>query len=142
MRRALEIGIEEVACMKLQLHATLGTCTELGLQMHWQAAERSKMKLDHLLQVDGVFDCDPETHPEAKLHRELTYRDVIAHNLRVMDETAITICKENNIPVRVFNIARPGNIMRALAGDSTVGTIVSEACPDLPSRTLPEAEIS
>ncbi len=130
-----------MACMKAAFACSYGHLHQMCKHIvgSWKVQNPS---LVLLLQVDGVFDCDPETHPEAILHRELTYRDVIAHNLRVMDETAITICKENNIPVRVFNIARPGNIMRALAGDSTVGTIVSEACPDLPCRTLPEAELS
>lgn len=48
--------------------------------------------------VDGVYDCDPVRNPDAKLHRELSYRDVMIHDLQVMDETAITLCKENKVP--------------------------------------------
>ena len=86
-----------------------------------------------MLQVDGVYDQDPEQHPEAKLHKRLSFRDVTTQNLRVMDETAITLCKENNIPVVVFNLKTPGNIMRALTGDVSIGTLVS-AQQDLPSE--------
>lgn len=74
--------------------------------------------------VDGVFDCDPKKNAGAKLHRQLSFRQVMVDNLQVMDETAITLCKENDIKVVVFNISTPGNIMKALMGDSTVGTLV------------------
>lgn len=76
-------------------------------------------------QVDGVYDCDPMKNPNAKLHRALSYSDVRTHNLAVMDDTAITLCKENEIPVCVFNLNTPGNIQRALLGDATIGTIVT-----------------
>lgn len=49
-------------------------------------------------QVDGVYDCDPVKNPHAKLHRQLSFRDVLERGLHVMDETAITLCKENDIP--------------------------------------------
>jgi uridylate kinase len=75
--------------------------------------------------VDGVYDCDPVKHPErAKLHRRLSFREVMMNNLEVMDETAITLCKENNIPVVVFNLTRPGNIVQALMGNSEIGTCI------------------
>ena len=74
--------------------------------------------------VDGVYDDDPTKNPEAKMHSSLTYRDVISNDLAVMDETAITLCKENDIPVVVFNINTEGNVTRALCGDS-IGTEVS-----------------
>jgi uridylate kinase len=77
------------------------------------------------VQVDGVYDRDPMKYPEAKLHRALSYADVRAHNLAVMDDTAITLCKENEIPVCVFNLNTPGNILRALMGDPTIGTTVT-----------------
>ena len=72
-----------------------------------------------------MYDCDPMKYPNAKLHRALSYADVRAHNLAVMDDTAITLCKENDIPVCVFNLSTPGNILRALLGDSTIGTTVT-----------------
>ena len=85
------------------------------------------------LQVDGVYDQDPEKYPGAKLHKQLSFRDVTMQGLQVMDETAITLCKENNIPVVVFNLKKPGNIMRVLTGDVSIGTLVA-AQEDLPSE--------
>ena len=73
--------------------------------------------------VDGVYDADPETHPGAKLLTELTYMQVLEQGLRVMDSTAITMCMDNNLPIRVFNITVPGNIARAVRGEP-VGTLV------------------
>ncbi|HLE38758.1 MAG TPA: UMP kinase [Acidimicrobiia bacterium] len=73
--------------------------------------------------VDGVFDADPETHPEARLLTELTYMQVLERGLRVMDSTAITMCMDNDLPIRVFNISVPGNIARAVRGEP-VGTLV------------------
>lgn len=88
-------------------------------------------------QVDGVFDCDPVKNPSAILHKQLCYRDVMHYGLQVMDETAITLCKENDIPVIVFNVCTPGNIVRAFAGDPEIGTLVTDVCsvPFAPSQT-------
>ena len=77
--------------------------------------------------VDGVYDADPAKHPNAKLHTRLSFREVMMKNLAVMDETAITLCKENDIPVVVFNLTRPGHILAALMGDSSIGTWI-ESC--------------
>lgn len=77
-----------------------------------------------------MYDCDPMKYPHAKLHRALSYADVRAHNLAVMDDTAITLCKENEIPVCVFNLNTPGNILRALLGDPTIGTTVTASAGD------------
>lgn len=84
--------------------------------------------------VDGVYDCDPLKFPNAKLHRALTYKEVAMGELAVMDETAITLCKENDIPVVVFNLMISGNISRALLGDTSVGTTVNS------TRSEPEAD--
>jgi len=73
--------------------------------------------------VDGVYDADPETNPGARLLTELTYMQVLEQGLRVMDSTAITMCMDNNLPIRVFNISVPGNIARAVRGEP-VGTLV------------------
>lgn len=75
--------------------------------------------------VDGVYTSDPVKDPTAKLLSHVSYRQVMTGNLQVMDETAITLCKENNIPVVVFNITKPGNIMKVLMGDMSVGTTVN-----------------
>ena len=73
--------------------------------------------------VDGVYEADPVRHPEARLFTELRYREVLERDLRVMDATAITMCLENQLPIRVFNISVPGNIARAVRGEP-VGTLV------------------
>jgi len=73
--------------------------------------------------VDGVYDADPVHHPGARLFRDLRYREVLERDLRVMDATAITMCLENRLPIRVFNISVPGNIARAVRGEA-VGTLV------------------
>lgn len=73
--------------------------------------------------VDGVFDKDPILHPDATLFEELTFMDVVSRELQVMDLTAITMCKDNGLPIRVFNIGVPGNIVRAVTGEP-IGTLV------------------
>ncbi len=73
--------------------------------------------------VDGVFSADPETDPSAEMIPELSYMEVLERGLRVMDSTAITMCMENDLPIRVFNITVPGNIARAVRGEP-VGTLV------------------
>ncbi|MGF1458558.1 MAG: UMP kinase [Leptolyngbyaceae cyanobacterium] len=77
--------------------------------------------------VDGVYDADPKTNPNAKRFQSLTYGHVLAHDLKVMDGTAIALCKDNNIPIMVFDLSVPGNIRRAVMGES-IGTIVGESC--------------
>ncbi|MDJ0650177.1 MAG: UMP kinase [Xenococcaceae cyanobacterium MO_188.B19] len=77
--------------------------------------------------VDGVYDSDPRTNPDAHLYKSLTYAHVLAHDLKVMDSTAIALCKENNIPIVVFNLVKQGNIVRATKGEP-VGTIVGGFC--------------
>ena len=73
--------------------------------------------------VDGIYDADPKTHPEAVKFDELTYIDVLNRNLQVMDSTAISLCMDNQLPILVFNMETDGNIARALSG-AAVGTIV------------------
>lgn len=73
--------------------------------------------------VDGVYSADPKKDKNAKLHEEMSYRDVILEELKVMDQTAITLCKENNLPLIVLNIHRPGAIAAAVRGER-VGTLV------------------
>lgn len=74
--------------------------------------------------VDGVFDSDPMTNPEAKLLKLLTFNDAIIQNLRVMDLTAFALCKDHNIPIVVLNIYKKGNLLRLLRGES-VGSLVT-----------------
>src|SRR5690554_3684331 len=67
--------------------------------------------------VDGVYDCDPRTNPEAKRFERLTYLDVLSKNLRVMDSTAISLCMENDLPIIVFDLNQAGNIKRVIEGE-------------------------
>jgi len=77
--------------------------------------------------VDGIYDCDPKLNPDAKRFYTLTYDHVLAKDLRVMDITAFTMCKENNIPIIVFDLCVAGNIRRAVMGES-IGTYVGGNC--------------
>ncbi len=73
--------------------------------------------------VDGIYTADPEKDPSAVKFNDITYDEVLARNLRVMDITATAMCKENNLPVYVFNMDIPGNLHRVLAGEE-IGTFV------------------
>mgnify|MGYP001374896877 FL=1 len=73
--------------------------------------------------VDGVFNEDPEKNNNAKKYNEITYKEVVSSKLKVMDLTAITLCEENEMPIRVFNGTTPGNIYKALTGES-MGTLI------------------
>ena len=74
--------------------------------------------------IDGVYDSDPRVNPEAKLLRDITYQEVQERDLKVMDASAITICRENKVPcIRVFGLDDPQNILRVIEGDM-MGTVV------------------
>lgn len=73
--------------------------------------------------VDGVYDSDPAKNPDAVMFEELDYIEVIQRQLSVMDSTAISLCMDNHIPIVVFNIDKPGNILRAASGEK-IGTLV------------------
>lgn len=73
--------------------------------------------------VDGVYSADPKKDPTATKYDEVSFDEVLAKDLRVMDLTAITFCKDNALPIRVFDLMAPGNLRRALAGEA-VGTLV------------------
>lgn len=73
--------------------------------------------------VDGVYNKDPEHHKDAKLYKELSYNQVLSKELKVMDTTAIVLCKENGIPLRVFNMLKKGALMSIINGKDT-GTII------------------
>ena len=75
--------------------------------------------------VDGIYDCDPKTNPQAVLQPRLTYMRAISERLKVMDTTAFSLAMENRIPLLVFNLFKYGNIKKALAGEP-VGTLVTE----------------
>lgn len=73
--------------------------------------------------VDGVYDSDPDTNPDALKFDRLTYLDVLNRNLKVMDSTATSLCMDNHIPIRVFSLRDPKNIIRVANGEE-IGTIV------------------
>ena len=73
--------------------------------------------------VDGVYDSDPATNPQAVRFDELTHMEVVEKDLKVMDLTAATLCKDNNIMIHVFAIAEEGNVVKAIAGEK-IGTII------------------
>lgn len=83
--------------------------------------------------VDGVYDSDPEKHPNAFRFQEISYIDVLKRELRVMDLTAITLCRENKLPIIVFDINTKGNLRRLLLGEN-VGTIVSDTAMTTPTE--------
>ena len=73
--------------------------------------------------VDGIYDSDPAKNPDAARYEKISYLDVLTKELNVMDAAAISLCKDNDMPLLVFNLTAPGNIRRALKGDN-VGTLV------------------
>ena len=73
--------------------------------------------------VDGVYTADPRTNPDAEKYDRITYIDVINQGLKIMDSTAITFCRDNKLPIVVFDVLKPGNIHRVLTGEQ-IGTLV------------------
>ena len=93
------------------------------------ALRGSELNVDLMIKatkVDGVYTDDPMTNPNATLIDSLTYQAVLEQNLKVMDPAAISLCRENKIPIVVLNIFNEGNITRALNGEN-VGTMISES---------------
>ena len=85
-----------------------------------------EMKADVILKgtrVDGVYDSDPEKNPNAVKFDKISFQDCIAKNLKVMDMTAFTLCMENKLPIIVFDMNQPGNLMKLVKGEA-VGTLV------------------
>ncbi len=85
-----------------------------------------EMKADILLKatkVDGVYDRDPLQHANAVIYREISYQDVLVKDLKVMDATAISLCRDNGLALVVFNMKKAGNIRRIICGEA-VGTVV------------------
>lgn len=92
------------------------------------ALRACELKVDALLKgtkVDGVYDSDPKKNPQAKKYETLSFDKAIADGLGVMDMTAFTLCKENDVPIVVFNINKDGELRRVVEGEN-VGTVVSK----------------
>jgi len=90
------------------------------------ALRAAEMKCDALLKgtsVDGVYDADPKTTPSAKRFNTVDYDTVLAQNLKVMDASAVALCRDNDIPIVVFSIREQGNLARVLAGEGTKTTV-------------------
>lgn len=73
--------------------------------------------------VDGVYDCDPVKNKNAVMYKNISYIDVLTNNLKVMDATAISLCRDNKLPILVFNMQKKNNIRRAICGEQ-IGTYV------------------
>ena len=74
--------------------------------------------------VDGVYDSDPMSNPDAKRFETVSYDQVLTDKLSIMDATAIVMCRDNNLPLRIFDLTRPNALVRAMSGDE-IGTVVT-----------------
>jgi uridylate kinase len=75
--------------------------------------------------VDGIYTADPMTNPDATRFDEISYQEVLEKQLKVMDASSISLCMDNDLPIMIFNMKKSGNIVRAVKGDLTIGTLVS-----------------
>jgi uridylate kinase len=92
------------------------------------ALRASELEADLVIKatkVDGVYSDDPQINPDAQLFEKLSYDQVLTKNLRVIDHSAISLCRDNNIPIIVLNIFKESNITKAICGEQ-VGTLISE----------------
>ncbi len=89
-----------------------------------RAIEISADILIKATRVDGIYDSDPEKNPDAKRYEQLSFDNVIDKRLNVMDTTAIVMCRDNNLPLRVISLHAPGSLMRLIQGEN-VGTLVT-----------------
>lgn len=101
---------------------TTDTCAAL------RASEIGAEVLLKATKVDGVYSDDPEKNPKAIRYDRLTYDDVLKQNLKILDVAAISLCRDNHIPIIVFNLKREGNIRKVLAGQP-IGTHVGDQVP-------------
>ncbi len=87
-----------------------------------------EIKADIILKgtkVDGIYSADPMTNPEATRFEKISYQEVLEKQLKVMDASSISLCMDNNLPIMVFNMRESGNILKAVQGDLTIGTLVT-----------------
>lgn len=101
-------------------HVTTDSCAAL------RAAELDAEVLLKATKVDGVYDADPEKHPDAKRFDHLTYDDVIDRRLKVMDVSAIDVCQQHGVPIIVFNLYESGTMRRVVLGER-LGTSINES---------------
>lgn len=93
--------------------AALRAC-EIGAEVIFKATK-----------VDGIYTADPMKDPAAKRFEKISYQEVLERQLKVMDASAISLCMDNDLPIMVFNMTTSGNIIRAVEGDLSIGTLVS-----------------
>ena len=127
--RNLRIG------MKLAISAAIGVLLVTGMMINQARVAAITSSLDAEVKasdallkgtsVDGVYDSDPKKNPNAKRFETVSYDRVLADNLKVMDASAVALCRDNRIPIVVFSIREKGNLARVLAGEG-VQTIVRE----------------
>ena len=87
-----------------------------------------EIKADIILKetkVDGIYSADPIENPKATRFKKISYQEVLEKQLKVMDASSISLCMDNNLPIMVFNMRESGNIIKAVNGDLTIGTIVT-----------------
>jgi uridylate kinase len=87
-----------------------------------------EIKADIILKgtkVDGIYTADPFLSPEATRFTEISYQEVLEKHLKVMDASSISLCMDNNLPIMVFNMRKKGNILKAVEGDLSIGTMVT-----------------
>jgi uridylate kinase len=97
------------------------------------ALRAAEMNCDALFKgtsVDGVYDADPKKVPDARRYEQLSFNRVLADDLKVMDASAVALCRDNNIPIVVFNIREQGNLARVLAGEGTATIVTNEGESD------------
>jgi uridylate kinase len=75
--------------------------------------------------VDGIYSADPVLVPDATKYDTISFREVLDKRLKVMDASAISLCMDNNLPIMVFNMRKDGNIVKAVCGDLSIGTLVA-----------------
>ena len=93
--------------------AALRAC-EIGAEVIFKATK-----------VDGIYSADPMLVPTATRFEKISYQEVLEKQLKVMDASAISLCMDNNLPIMVFNMKESGNILRAIGGDMSIGTLVT-----------------
>jgi len=90
-----------------------------------RAAEIKADVIMKATKVDGIYDKDPVRYPDAVMYEKISYNDVLAKNLKVMDATAVSLCRDNQLPILVFNLQKAGNIVRVISG-IPIGTLVGD----------------
>ncbi|CAN5141665.1 UMP kinase [soil metagenome] len=142
MKNVAEPFIRRVAMRHLELGRVVifaaGTGNPFFSTDTTAALRASEIGADVVLKatkVDGVYDSDPMTNPDATRFETITFHEALTRQLKVMDATAFSLCMDNNKPIIVFDMTQPGNIHRALTGEP-VGTLV---CSSATARKLPAA---